>query len=49
MLTNNNNEIKLKDMEEMINGTEVIITNVKPVEDIGLESDQYYTKKRVNV
>ena len=49
MLTNNNNEVKLIDMEEMIKDTEVIITNVKPLEDIQLQSDHYYTKKRVFV
>ena len=46
-LTKNNNEVKLVDMQEMIKGTEVIITNVKPAEDIGLESDRYYTTKQV--
>ena len=47
MLTENNNEVKLANMSEMITGTEVIISNVQPLDGINLPSDAYYFRKKV--
>ena len=47
MLTENNNEVKLVNMSEMITGTEIIISNVQPLDSINLPSDAYYFRKKV--